>query len=326
MPRRPRVFVEGAVYHVFNRCAHGAEPFARRKPAERFVETLVRARDRDGLTILAWCVLSNHYHLAVRTGPVPLARTMGFVQGRFGQDFNRRNGDAGPLWQSRYKATLVADERYLLQLVAYIHLNPVAAGIVSDPARYPLCGHGELIGAVPPRLVDVDGTLALFEPTVAAARRAYLRQLKGERAAPWVGDGPGGLPWWRREHDAPIVAEPSAARLDPLGRSAGAERVRLDPATFVARACASLGAPVACLVSPEKSPAVAEIRYLVGGLAIERWRIGAAALAAVVGRRPEVVTRWAARAGELRVRDAAFRGRYEALDTALRGARGRRAI
>jgi len=324
MPRRPRVLVEGAVYHVYNRLARGAEVFAKRKPAERFVQTLERARDRDGLTILAWCVMSNHYHLAVRTGAVPLSRTMGFVQARFGQDHNRRAGEAGPLWQSRYKAKLVSDERHLAQLVAYIHLNPVAAGVVTDPARYPLCGHGELIGTQPERLIDVDGTLALFEPTRAAARRAYLRLVKGERTAAWVGEEPGRLPWWKPERDVPIVAPAAGARLDPLGRSAGLERPRLDAGAFIERACEVLGVPPECLDSLEKDREVCAVRYLVGGLAIERWRIRAGELAASLGRRPEAVSRWATRAGELRLADEAFRRRYDELDAALAGERRRR--
>jgi REP element-mobilizing transposase RayT len=324
MPRRPREFVEGAVYHVYNRFARGAEVFGKRKAAERFLDTLVRARDRDGLTILAWCLMSNHYHLAVRVGAVPLARTMGFVQARFGQDHNRRSGAAGPLWQSRYKAKLVTDERYLTQLVAYVHLNPVAVGVASDPARYALCGHGELIGTDAARLVDVDGTLALFDSSRAAARRAYLSLVKGGRTASWAGEGPGRLPWWPRERDVPIVGAPAGPRLDPLGRSAGPERQRLDAGAFAERACSVLGVSADCLSSPEKNREVSEIRYLVGGLAIERWRVGAAKLAAVVGRRPEVVTRWAARAGERRQEDDAFRRRYDALDAAMSGARARR--
>ena len=317
MPRRPREFVEGAVYHVYNRCARGAEPFAKRKPAERFVETLEHARDRDGLTILAWCVMSNHYHLAVRTGAVPLSRTMGFVQARFGQDLNRRTGEVGPLWQSRYKAKLVSDERYLAQLVAYVHLNPVTAGVVSDPSRYALCGHGELIGTQPPRLVDVDGTLALFDTGHAAARRAYLRLVKGERTSSWVGEDPGRLPWWQQERDAPIAAPPAGPRLDPLGRSGGRERQRLEAVEFIERACISLGVSPESLGSLEKNRRAAAARYLVGGLAIERWRIRAGDLAAALGRRPEAITRWAARAGELRLTDDSFRARYEALDAAL---------
>ena len=81
--------------------------------AIEFIEILRKARDRDGLRIYAWTLMSNHYHLAVRAGPVPLSRTMGYVQARFGQGYNRRHGSSGPRWQSRYKARLVGTSRVL---------------------------------------------------------------------------------------------------------------------------------------------------------------------------------------------------------------------
>ncbi len=317
MPRRPRVFVEGAVYHVYNRFARGAEVFGKRKAAARFLEILARARDRDGLTILAWCLMSNHYHLAVRVGPVTLARTMGYVQGRFGQDHNRRSRSAGPLWQSRYKAKLIDGERYLTQLIAYVHLNPVIAGVVSDPAKYALCGHGELIGKAPAGLIDGDGTLGLFADTMAEARRVYLRTIKGSRKASWMGEEPGGLPWWQRERDAPLSGAPAAPRLDALGRSGGPTRPRLPAEEFVRRACAALAVRPERLGAATKDRELSGVRYLIAGVAIERWGIRAANLAEVVGRRPESVTRWAARAGELRLEDTSFHRRYEELDAGL---------
>jgi hypothetical protein len=161
------------------------------------------------------------------------------------------------------------------------------------------------------------GTLALFAPTRAEARRAYLAVVKGDRETAWAGEGPGRLPWWRREPDAPIEAEPAAARLDPLGASLGLERPRLDAATFVERACEALDVSPETLGSALKSREIAEVRYLVGGLAIERWRLRAGELAKVLGKRPEVVTRWAAWAGKRRRSDGAFRRRYEELDEIL---------
>ena len=141
MPRRPRLFIEGGIYHVYNRFARGAELFRKGDEAERFHELLHKVRRRDGLTVFAWVLMSNHYHMAVRTGPVPFSRTMGYVQARFGQGYNRRHGSSGPRWQSRYKAKLVHDQDYLEQLFAYVHLNPVTAGIVEDPSDYKNCGH-----------------------------------------------------------------------------------------------------------------------------------------------------------------------------------------
>jgi putative transposase len=135
------VFVEGGIYHVYNRFARGADLFADPEEAIEFLEILRKARNRDGLTVFAWTLMSNHYHLAVRAGPVPLSRTMGYVQARFGQVYNRRHRSSGPRWQSRYKARLVEDPRYLDRLIVYIHLNPVVAGLVDDPAAYTFSGH-----------------------------------------------------------------------------------------------------------------------------------------------------------------------------------------
>jgi hypothetical protein len=105
--------------------------------------------------------------------------------------------------------------------------------------------------------------------------------------------------------------------LDPLGRRPGPDRPRLDAEAFVSRACAILEVDTALLSDARKDRERSEVRYLVGGLAIERWRIRAGEVAAVVGRRSEVVSRWAAHAGTLRAADAAFRRRYEDLDAAL---------
>lgn len=97
MPRRPRVFVQGGIYHVYNRFARGADLFLEPDEAIEFVELLRKVRDRDDLNVYAWTLMPNHYHLALRAGPVPLSRTMGYVQARFGQGYNRR-GAHGP-WE-----------------------------------------------------------------------------------------------------------------------------------------------------------------------------------------------------------------------------------
>jgi REP element-mobilizing transposase RayT len=317
MPRRRRLVVEGGVYHVYNRFARGEAIFADAREAERFVDLLGHVRERDGLTVLAWCLMSTHYHLAVRLGAVPLARTMAHVQARFSMDLNRRRRSSGPLWQSRYKAKMVTDKRHLLQLIAYVHLNPVVAGLVADPAGYVFSGHHELIGRTESPLVDVDGVLQLFGKTERAARRSYVTLLGGTRREAWRGEGPGRLPWWQREPDRRLEGEVAAPQLDPLGRTAGLERRAIEAAEFVQRACGVLGDPVEEVVGGGASRAATKQRYLIAAVAIERWRVPTGRLAGVFGRLPEVVSRWVARAGELRVSDADFRDACEALDAAL---------
>ena len=162
MPRAPRYFVDGACYHVYGRIARGEMVFADRGEAARFVEVIRGVKKRDGLTVFAWCLMGNHYHLALRTARVLLWRSIRLVQWRFARQHNLRLRQLGPVWQGRYQVRTVAEDRYLLQLIAYIHLNPVSAGIVTDPSAYRWSGHRELLGRSGEPLTDVDATLALF--------------------------------------------------------------------------------------------------------------------------------------------------------------------
>ena len=173
--------------------------------------------------------MSNHYHLVVRCGAVLLARTMGFVQARFAQGYNQRNRLIGPLWQGRYKAKQVEDERHLQQVVLYVHINPVTAGVVDEPAGYPLSGHRELLRSQPGGLVDAEQTLSLFGGSVRTARQRYVRALEGARQAEWREELPGALPWWRREPDRPLSPPAPSSWVDERGVSSGLDRPQEPP-------------------------------------------------------------------------------------------------
>ncbi len=151
MPRHPRLFLPYAIYHVYCRVARGEFIFDDDSEAMEFVERLREVRDLDAWSILAWCLMGNHYHLVVKTRDVELWRSMARLQARVSRDYNRRRGFFGRLWQGRYRARVVDTNEYYRQVLAYVHLNPVSAGIVSDPADYRLSGHRELIGLCRPR-------------------------------------------------------------------------------------------------------------------------------------------------------------------------------
>jgi REP element-mobilizing transposase RayT len=302
---------------VYNRFARGAEIFAEPEEAIEFIEILRKARDRDSLRIYAWTLMSNHYHLAVRTGPVPLSRTMGYVQARFGQGYNRRCRSSGPRWQSRYKARLIEDPLQFDRLIAYIHLNPVQAGVVDDPAENVYSGHRELLGKIKHPLIDVEGVLALFGDTVRAARRAYVSAMKGAREEEWRGESPGWIPWWVHEVDRRVEPVAPAAWIDELGRSTGLERPRLEPRDFLLRSCQLLDVTMATVAGSGKGRQPSRQRYLIAALGIERWGLTAKPLAELVGRLPEAVSRWANRGAHLRQESEAFSEAYERLDQQL---------
>ncbi len=97
MPQAPRILVEGGLFHVYNRFARGEEVFSDPQEAIEFLDLFRDFKQRDGLQVLAWSLLSNRYHRALRTSAVPLSRTMRTLQGTFSRTFNRRWKRIGPL-------------------------------------------------------------------------------------------------------------------------------------------------------------------------------------------------------------------------------------
>ncbi len=317
MPRAARHFVDGAFYHVYGRITRGEMVFAAEDEASRLVAVIRDVKRRDGLTVLAWCVMGNHYHLAVRTAAVPLWRSIRLIQWRYARQYNRRHHQLGPLWQGRYQVRLVEDQRYLVQLVAYVHLNPVTAGIVSDAADYGFSGHRELLGATTSALVDRDVTLALFGDTRTASRRAYVRMLRGERDAVWIGEQPGRLPWWgRRGSDEDIGGAWDRELAARAATRPGRIRVP-ELARYLESAAAAVGVSEDDLGGRGKAPEVVRAREVIAVVGVERFGVRVKALAALLGMSAGSVSRWVVRASARRTADADFAGRCLELERTL---------
>ncbi|HET8759863.1 MAG TPA: transposase [Nitrospiria bacterium] len=178
MARKPRVEFPGAFYHVIARgnrretLFHDAEDFA------AYLTRLERYRQRDGLTCHAYVLMSNHVHVLVETGAVPLSRTMQTLQFTYTQHYNRRYGKTGHLFQGRYQAILCDREAYLLELVRYLHLNPARLRTPQDPWRYPWSSHRAYLGAATPVRVETAPVLDRFHRQIGPARQAYQRFMR----------------------------------------------------------------------------------------------------------------------------------------------------
>ena len=205
MPRRIRLFIRGGIYHVYNRVTRGEPVFRMPAEARCWIDTVAREAQLHELKVLAWCLMPNHYHLVIKTGTLPLWRAMARIQARVARDHNRRHGVVGPLWQSRYKARIVLEQSDLENLVAYVHFNPVAAGIVEDPADYESSGHRAIIGRADSRLVDVAEALLTFDENPAVSRTMYVTRLQSVAEASWNGQCIQRLPWWRTVDDAELT-------------------------------------------------------------------------------------------------------------------------
>lgn len=131
MARKSRIHYPSAVYHVILRGNAGDPVFFEDKDRYRFYLILQYAVETFGCRIHAFCLMNNHIHLVIQVAEISLSRIMQNVSLRFTKWINYTQSRTGHLFQGRYKALLIDAETYLLELVRYVHLNPVRAGIVS---------------------------------------------------------------------------------------------------------------------------------------------------------------------------------------------------
>jgi len=175
MPRAARLDFPGAMHHVIARGIERRSILRDDQDRLGFLNRIAEVINQTRLELLAWCMMTNHCHFLVRTGPTPLSSCMHRLLGGHAGAFNRRHRRVGHLFQGRFFSTLVDADEYFLELIRYIHLNPVIAGIVSidDLDQYPWTGHSALLGNQPFSAQNTDDVLRQFGTRVGAARTAY---------------------------------------------------------------------------------------------------------------------------------------------------------
>ncbi|MEZ5278822.1 MAG: transposase [Opitutaceae bacterium] len=131
MARKPRIQFAGALYHVINRGNFRQDLFSGPGTAQAFEKALFETCERCGWELGAYCVMRNHFHLALATPKGNLVEGMQWLQSTFGNRFNSYFSEQGHVFQGRYKSILVEPGDHWLRVINYIHLNPVRAGLVT---------------------------------------------------------------------------------------------------------------------------------------------------------------------------------------------------
>jgi putative transposase len=177
MPRLARLDAPGVLHHIMIRGIERRKIFLNSKDYEDFLDRLGRLLPETKTACYAWVLIRNHAHFLFCTGAVPLVRLMRRLLTGYAVGFNRRHRRHGQLFQNRYKSIICQEEAYLRELVRYIHLNPVRAGIVTDIGelnKYPYSGHSALMGRKKRPWQDVEYVLGYFGESVRSARKAYV--------------------------------------------------------------------------------------------------------------------------------------------------------
>lgn len=167
MPRQPRLDAPGSLQHVMARGIERRKIFIDDKDRESFLERFAVILEETQTQCYAWALIPNHFHLLLRTGLTPLSKVMRRLMTGYAVTFNKRHKRSGHLFQNRYKSVVCEEDPYLLELIRYIHLNPLRAGLVKDLKeldKYPWTGHSAILGKRKNPLVPCPSPKNRFTP------------------------------------------------------------------------------------------------------------------------------------------------------------------
>jgi len=177
MPRLARLDAPGILHHVIIRGIERKDIFRDTADQRNFVDRLDHLVPETQTCCYAWVLMSNHAHFLFRSGPNGLVTLMQRLLTGYAVSFNRRHKRHGQLFQNRYKSIICQENTYLMELVRYIHLNPLRAGLAEDLqtlANYPFSGHRLLSGTGLCDWQDGNYVLGCFDKRASIARKAYL--------------------------------------------------------------------------------------------------------------------------------------------------------
>jgi len=176
MSRPLRIEYPGAWYHILNRGRRKEVIFTEPGDYKLFIKGLKEASETWQLRVAAYCLLPNHYHLLVQTPAGNISRAMRHVDGVYTQRFNRIHGHDGSLFRGRFKSILVDADSYLLQLIRYIHHNPLKAGLAKRLNSYEWSSHRVYVSTRENRSwLYTEKILSMLHAHEPERRRAYLQ-------------------------------------------------------------------------------------------------------------------------------------------------------
>jgi len=320
MPRKARIDIPGLLQHVIVRGVAQTDIFTDDKDREDFVSRLGSLLCETKTLCYAWVLLDNHIHLLLLPTEQPLARLMRRLLTGYAVTHNLRHKRAGHLFQNRYKSIACDDEIYRLELLRYIHLNPLRAGIVTDLeelARYQWCGHQQLIGAGPYEFLAKAELLPLFAKSKKIAVERYLAFLADGLHTNKRGKlSRGGRQSSRAYNDHLSEDELFDERIlgggDFVKQVLGAADLpgasERDLGELIARVAAYYSLSTEELSWPCRRPVYVQAKAVICYFAMRRWRLPASAVAERLGYTASAVSKAAHRGDKLCREDKKLQG------------------
>jgi len=284
MPRQPRLHVPGGLYHVILRGNNRQAIFFDSDDRHRWESLIEVGLDRYLHRIHAYCWMTNHVHMAIQCHERPLSGFVRFIASQYSRATNKKMCRTGHLFERRHRAILVQADSYLLELIRYIHLNPIRAGMVEAIEDYPWCSHHAYLSGNSPAWLTLDWALSAFGDSLHDARRQYARFVQTEcPTSIWEKLSAGSDEDHRILGDDGFVASLELQATLPKAQQTLEELVRI--------VCQKHDVSVAELKSPSRERRYAAIRAEVGLAAVEEGVASNAELARYFNRNQSGMSR-----------------------------------
>lgn len=186
MPRKPRLFIPGGIYHVVLRGNSRQPIFLKRRDRDLWETLLSESLDRHACRLHAYCWMTNHVHMAVQVSEQPLGNLIRWLASQYARRFNRMHKRSGHLFERRHRAILVDADRYLLGLIRYIHLNPVRAHMVDVPCNYRWSSHNAYLGKCSSQWLSKQLVFSLLGPDPNRAGKGYVNLMASDAETPAI--------------------------------------------------------------------------------------------------------------------------------------------
>jgi putative transposase len=276
MPRRLRVHVDGGVYHVTLRGNHQQDVFVADRDRILLNQIVRKALEKYDLRLHAYCWMRNHLHYLLQVSRQPLSGAMRDISSEFARAMQAKLSTTGHFFERRYHAKLVADDCYFMELVRYIHLNPVRAKVVAHPDDFEWSSHHVYIGARAEEWVTTELAMRLFGSTPSSARAAYVSFLASADGLAWEPT--------KHEPDDQLWTEEKGD-----GLHSAKELVKLsEPAKsldeLILEACARFEIELTALGAPTRNSYTSKVRAWIAHQALKQHIATLSAVARVLGR------------------------------------------
>lgn len=170
MPKKKRIWYPGAIYHIMSRGNRKKDLFRNKIDYQYYLNILKLIKKDYPFSLSSYCLMKNHVHLQIKTKGIEIWKIMRQINLYYAKYFNKKYNLVGHVFQGRYKSKIIVDAAYNIGLSRYIHLNPVAAKIVSKPEHYNWSSYKIYIGEKKDSLVDIDNVLSYYNFKNRAAR------------------------------------------------------------------------------------------------------------------------------------------------------------